>query len=61
MLSMQTWMQSRWMDLRDETGASMVEYALLLVLITIVAIVAIGIVGNEVNNAFLNVGNQMTG
>lgn len=59
MLAMQTWMQSRWMAVRDETGASLVEYALLLVLIAVVAIVAIGIVGDEVNSTFENVGSEM--
>ena len=38
MLAVQTWIQSRWMDFRDDRGASLVEYALLLVLIAVVAI-----------------------
>lgn len=37
---------------RNETGASMVEYALLLVLIAVVAFVAVNLVGPEVSNAF---------
>jgi pilus assembly protein Flp/PilA len=45
----------------DEKGASMVEYALLVVLIAIIAIVAIRLAGNNVSSTFSNVGNQLTG
>ena len=56
MLAIQTWFQSH----RDEdTGASLVEYALLLVLIAVVAIVAIGVVGTQVNSTFTEVGSSM--
>jgi pilus assembly protein Flp/PilA len=40
---------------RDDDGASMVEYALLLVLIAMVAILGIQIAGQEVSNAFSTV------
>ncbi|HJR91834.1 MAG TPA: Flp family type IVb pilin [Acidimicrobiia bacterium] len=43
----------------EDRGASMVEYALLVVLIAIVAIVAITLVGDEVSNAFNTVGNSL--
>jgi pilus assembly protein Flp/PilA len=43
----------------QERGASMVEYALLVVLIAIVAIVAITLVGDEVSNAFQTVGDSL--
>ena len=36
----------------EERGASMVEYALLVVLIAIIAIVAITLAGNEISNTF---------
>ena len=39
-----------WM--KDEKGASMVEYALLVVLIAIVALVAISLAGQEVSTTF---------
>ncbi len=39
-----------WM--KDEKGASMVEYALLVVLIAIVALVAVSLAGDEVSNVF---------
>jgi pilus assembly protein Flp/PilA len=45
----------------DEKGASMVEYALLVVLIAIIAIVAIRLAGNNVSSTFSNVGQQLTG
>lgn len=40
---------------RDETGASMVEYALLLILIAVVAFVGVQVAGQEVSNAFSTV------
>jgi Flp pilus assembly pilin Flp len=39
----------------DEDGASMVEYALLIILIAIVAILGVQIAGQEVSNAFSTV------
>ena len=59
MLTMQTWMQSRWVAFRDETGASMVEYALLVVLIAIVAIVAVRFAGTKVSSTFNNIGSNL--
>ena len=45
----------------EERGASMVEYALLVVLIAIIAIVAIRLAGNNVSRTFSNVGTQLSG
>ena len=42
---------------RDDVGASLVEYALLLALIAVVAIGAIAFLGGAVNNQLHNVGN----
>jgi pilus assembly protein Flp/PilA len=42
---------------RGETGASLVEYALLLALIAVVAIGAIFFLGNSVNNQLNHVAN----
>ena len=44
-----------WM--KEEKGASMVEYALLVVLIAIVALVAVRLAGNEVSSPFSEVGS----
>jgi pilus assembly protein Flp/PilA len=44
----------------EEKGASMVEYALLVVLIAIIAIVAIRLAGNNVSSTFSNIGNNLT-
>ena len=43
-----------------ERGASMVEYALLLVLIAIVAFVAVRLAGQSVSSAFSTVANGFT-
>jgi Flp pilus assembly pilin Flp len=41
-----------YMRARDEEGASMVEYALLLVLIAVISFVAVQVIGTEVSTAF---------
>ena len=46
-----------WMT--DEKGASMVEYALLVVLIAIVALVAVSIAGDEVSETFSEVASGL--
>lgn len=46
-----------WM--KDEKGASMVEYALLVVLIAIIALVAISIAGQNVSKAFSTVAGSL--
>ena len=45
--------------LREEEGATVVEYAVMLVLIVVVAIAVITILGNKVNNAFNAVADAM--
>lgn len=54
-------MKTTWPKLRsrlvEDVGASLVEYALLLVLIAVIAIAAISIVGGEVDSAFVEVGS----
>jgi Flp pilus assembly pilin Flp len=43
----------------EEKGASMVEYALLVVLIAIIAILAIRLAGNQVSSAFSELGSGL--
>jgi Flp pilus assembly pilin Flp len=45
--------------IREEKGASMVEYALLVVLIAIVALVAVQLAGNEVSETFSEIGSGL--
>ena len=47
-----------WMT--EEKGASMVEYALLVVLIAIVALVAVRLAGNEVSSTFSEIGSGLS-
>ncbi len=49
-----SWMQS-------EKGASMVEYALLVVLIAIIALVAVAFAGREVSSTFSEIGSGLSG
>lgn len=44
-----------------EKGQGLVEYALILVLVAIVVIVALGFLGNVANNAFDSVGQTIQG
>jgi len=44
---------------RDERGASMVEYALLVVLIAIIALVAVSIAGEEVSETFSDIASGL--
>jgi pilus assembly protein Flp/PilA len=37
---------------RDERGASLVEYALLLALIAVVCVVAVSLLGSNLNNSY---------
>jgi len=46
-----------WMQ--EEKGASMVEYALLVVLIAIVALVAVQIAGTEVSETFSDIASGL--
>ena len=45
--------------LKDDKGASMVEYALLVVLIAIVALLAVSLAGNEVSETFSEIGSAL--
>jgi Flp pilus assembly pilin Flp len=45
---------------QEEKGASMVEYALLVVLIAIVALVAVRLAGNEVSSTFSEIGSGLS-
>lgn len=52
--------QNRFAAFKDDTGASMVEYALLVVLIAIIAIVAIKFAGQEVSKTFDTIGKSLS-
>ena len=44
---------------KDESGATMVEYAIMIALIASVCIVIIRVVGEKTNNSFGNVNNAL--
>lgn len=46
---------------KDEEGATMVEYALMLALIAIVCIVAVTLIGTNANNVFDNCAKRLGG
>lgn len=46
---------------RKEQGASLVEYALLVALITVIAIAGITLVGKQVSESFSTTGSAMAG
>ncbi len=45
---------------RDERGASMVEYALLIVLIAIIAFVAVQLAGNQLSTLYSTIADSVT-
>ena len=45
--------------LKTEKGQTLVEYALLLVLIAIICIAAVTIVGQKANNVYSNIGSRL--
>ena len=57
-------MLSLWTKLttwvNEERGASMVEYALLVVLIAIIAIIAVAIAGEQVSETFSTIANTLS-
>ena len=59
MLRLWTAYQARFV--KDEEGASMVEYALLVALIAVVVIAAALFLGTEINDKFSEVGNTVDG
>lgn len=46
-------------SMKNQSGAAMVEYALLVVLIATGCILTVGRVGNAVNNMYSNVANEL--
>jgi pilus assembly protein Flp/PilA len=52
LLSMYTQLQSRLSDLRNERGASAVEYGLLVALIAVVIITAVTLLGGNLDAIF---------
>ena len=55
---LKSWLEAKF-DRRDEAGASLVEYGLLVALIAVVCIVAIRLLGTNVSSNFSNVGNNI--
>lgn len=61
MLTMWIAAQNRWAAFTDEDrGASLVEYALLVVLIAIIALLAVKFAGKKVSSVFSQVGDSLT-
>ena len=56
MLALWTKLVSRF---QEDKGASMVEYALLVVLIAIIALVAVRLAGEQVSNAFSTIADSL--
>jgi pilus assembly protein Flp/PilA len=51
----------RIQNLREEAGQTLVEYGLIVALISIVAIAALGLVGDNVTAVFNSVADALTG
>lgn len=46
--------------IRDEEGVTAIEYALIAALIAVVIIAAVKLVGQDVNNTFQRIANELT-
>jgi Flp pilus assembly pilin Flp len=55
---LRTWLTSTFPRLRDDRGASLVEYALLLGLIFAVLLVAVGVVGETTSEGLVSAGSS---
>jgi pilus assembly protein Flp/PilA len=56
---MQTIINQAKRFLRDEDGATMVEYALMLALIAVVCITAVGLIGTNANTMFNKIADDL--
>jgi Flp pilus assembly pilin Flp len=54
---MRTWFAS----IRDDEGQALVEYALILALVSIASIAILGTVGTDIGTVLQNVSNALTG
>ncbi len=57
MLKLYLWIRNL---LADEQGQTLTEYALILVLIVIAALVIMGTMGGQINNIFSSITNQLS-
>jgi pilus assembly protein Flp/PilA len=46
--------------MNNESGQSLVEYALILVLVAVAAIIILGILGGQIENVFQEISNAMS-
>lgn len=46
---------------KDESGATAIEYGLIVALIAVVIITAVGVLGNKLNNAFTKINTDLKG
>ena len=54
-----TWVNQLRMLVKDESGQDLLEYALLVALIALVAFGAVQLAGNSVNSIFSNIAGQL--
>jgi pilus assembly protein Flp/PilA len=47
--------------LRDESGATAIEYGLIAALVSVVIIAGLNVVGPAINNTFTNIGGTVNG
>jgi pilus assembly protein Flp/PilA len=57
--TLQAWLIARAASVKDERGASMVEYGLLVALIAVIVAVGAGILGNAIDALFQGVAGQL--
>lgn len=45
--------------MREEEGATMVEYGIMVALIAVICIIAVGLIGTNLSGSFTNVAGQL--
>ena len=59
MLQLITFVQARLAVLKDEKGATAVEYGLMVALIAVAIMVTVGLIGTELNTLFTSVKDKL--
>lgn len=57
-LRLQIWLAVAHPNRRDDRGASLVEYALLIALIALICFAAVGFLGEEASSRYANTGSS---
>lgn len=61
LITFRTWLAASWPTRDDERGAGLVEYALLIVLIAVVCVVAVTVLGKATSASYSSTASGLRG